>query len=82
MTFTFLEKYGYILDELLVVRKGIDELRKQNYELPVEINGLLIMTALGISTTLLTASPLGFTLIVANTEFVVPKSIPTHRSLF
>ena len=37
------EKYGYILDELLVVRKGIDELRKQNYELPVEINGLLIM---------------------------------------
>lgn len=37
------EKYGCILDELLVVRKGIDELRKHNYELPVEINGLLIM---------------------------------------
>ncbi len=37
------EKYGCILDELLVVRKGIDELRKKNYELPIEINGLLIM---------------------------------------
>lgn len=37
------EKYGCILDELLVVRKGIDELKKRNYELPIEINGLLIM---------------------------------------
>lgn len=37
------EKYGCILDELLVVRKGVDELRKRNYELPIEINGLLIM---------------------------------------
>lgn len=37
------ERYGCILDELLVVRKGVDELRKQNYELPIEINGLLIM---------------------------------------
>ncbi len=37
------EKYGCILDELLVVRKGIDELRRRNYELPIEINGLLIM---------------------------------------
>ncbi len=37
------EKYGWILDELLVVRKGMDELRKNNYELPIEINGLLIM---------------------------------------
>ena len=37
------ERYGYILDELLVVRKGIDTLRKNNYELPVEISGLLIM---------------------------------------
>ena len=36
------EKYGCILDELLIVRKGIDELRKKNYELPIEINGLLI----------------------------------------
>ncbi len=37
------EKYGCILDELLVVKRGIDELRKKNYELPIEINGLLIM---------------------------------------
>lgn len=37
------EKYGCILDELLVVRKGVDELRKNNFELPIEINGLLIM---------------------------------------
>lgn len=37
------EKYGYILDELLVVQKGVKELRKSNYELPIEINGLLIM---------------------------------------
>lgn len=37
------EKYGCILDELLVVKKGIDELKAHNYELPVEINGLLIM---------------------------------------
>jgi len=37
------EKYGCILDELLVVRKGVDALRKSNYELPIEINGLLIM---------------------------------------
>lgn len=37
------EKYGCILDELLIVRKGVDELRKNNYDLPIEINGLLIM---------------------------------------
>lgn len=37
------EKYGCILDELLITRKGIDELRKSDYELPIEINGLLIM---------------------------------------
>ena len=37
------ERYGCILDELLTVRKGIDTLRKNNYELPVEISGLLIM---------------------------------------
>ena len=37
------EKYGCIIDELLVLRKGVDELRKSNYELPIEINGLLIM---------------------------------------
>lgn len=37
------ERYGCILDELLVVRKGIDTLRKNNYEIPLEISGLLIM---------------------------------------
>ena len=37
------EKYGCILDELLVVRKGVNELRKNNFKLPIEINGLLIM---------------------------------------
>lgn len=37
------EKYGYLLDELLIVRKGVDELRRKNYQLPIEINGLLIM---------------------------------------
>lgn len=37
------EKYGCILDELLVVRRGIDELGKSGYVVPIEINGLLIM---------------------------------------
>lgn len=37
------EKYGCILDELLIVRRGIGELRKMNYELPVQIRGLVIM---------------------------------------
>lgn len=37
------EKYGCILDELLVVRKGVEELRRSDFELPIEINGLLIM---------------------------------------
>lgn len=37
------EKYGCILDELLVVRRGVDQLRKDGFELPIEINGLLIM---------------------------------------
>ena len=37
------EKYGFILDELLINRKGIAELKKKNYELPIEINGLIIM---------------------------------------
>ena len=37
------EKYGCILDELLVVRKGVDKLRKSDYQLPMEIDGLLIM---------------------------------------
>lgn len=37
------ERYGCILDELLVIRKGVDDLRKRHYELPIELNGLLIM---------------------------------------
>lgn len=37
------DKYGCILDELIVLRKGMMELRKRNYELPIEINGLLIL---------------------------------------
>jgi len=37
------ERYGCILDELLVIQKGVNTLRKNNYELPIEINGLLIM---------------------------------------
>lgn len=37
------EKYGFILDELLLLRKGVDELRKNNYEVPLELNGVLIM---------------------------------------
>lgn len=37
------DKYGFILDEMLGVRKGIDELKKKNVELPLELNGLLIM---------------------------------------
>lgn len=38
------EKYGCILDELLNVRRGVSQLKKQHYELPPEIGGLLIMT--------------------------------------
>ncbi|MDR0569030.1 MAG: hypothetical protein LBG87_07495 [Spirochaetaceae bacterium] len=37
------EKYGYILDGLFSAKAGLDELRKRNYELPLEINGLTIM---------------------------------------
>lgn len=37
------EKYGCILDELLVVRRGVEELRRSDFELPIEINGLLIL---------------------------------------
>lgn len=37
------EKYGFILDELLLLRKGVDELRQNNYEVPMELNGVLIM---------------------------------------
>ena len=38
------EKYGCILDELMVANKGMNELKKQKYELPIQINGLMIMT--------------------------------------
>ena len=37
------DKYGNILDQLLQVRKGIDSLKADGYELPLEINGLFIM---------------------------------------
>jgi hypothetical protein len=37
------EKYGCILDGLFSSRKGLDALRKRNYELPLEINGLSIL---------------------------------------
>ncbi|OOO00607.1 MAG: hypothetical protein ATN35_06425 [Epulopiscium sp. Nele67-Bin004] len=37
------EKYGCLLDELLVIRKGVRKLRKENYELPIELSGVLIM---------------------------------------
>ncbi|MDR2535485.1 MAG: hypothetical protein LBD29_05565 [Treponema sp.] len=37
------EKYGYILDGLFSAKAGLEELRKQNYELPLEINGLTIL---------------------------------------
>ena len=38
------EKYGCILDELLNVKKGVNLLKKNHYEIPPEIGGLLIMT--------------------------------------
>lgn len=37
------EKYGYILDGLFSTKAGLDELRRQKYELPLEINGLSIL---------------------------------------
>lgn len=37
------EKYGYILDELLMLRKGVDELRAKNFDVPLELNGVLIL---------------------------------------
>ena len=39
------DKYGNILDQLLATRKGVETLRKNGFELPLEINGLLIMVA-------------------------------------
>lgn len=37
------DKYGSIIDELLSVRKGIDEVKKEGYVLPYQIGGLIIM---------------------------------------
>ena len=37
------EKYGSILDQLLELQKGLNTLRKNGYEVPIEINGLLIV---------------------------------------
>ena len=37
------DKYGNILDQLLQVRRGMDKLKKDGYELPLEINGLFIV---------------------------------------
>jgi len=39
------DKYGNILDQLLATRKGVETLRANGFELPLEINGLLIMVA-------------------------------------
>lgn len=37
------DRYGCILDELLTLRKGVELMRKNGYDLPLELNGLLIM---------------------------------------
>lgn len=37
------EKYGCILDQLLELQKGVNELRKKDFEVPLEINGVLIV---------------------------------------
>lgn len=37
------EKYGCILDELLSLRAGVGNVKKSGYELPVEINGIIIV---------------------------------------
>jgi hypothetical protein len=37
------EKYGCILDQLLELQKGVNELRKNGFEVPLEINGILIV---------------------------------------
>lgn len=39
------DSYGYILDALFILRKGISDLRKSNYAPPQEINGLMIMAS-------------------------------------
>lgn len=37
------EKYGCILDQLLELQKGVNNLRKSGFEVPIEINGILIV---------------------------------------
>lgn len=37
------EKYGCVLDELLVIRRQVKLLRKNKFDLPIELNGLLIL---------------------------------------
>lgn len=37
------EKYGCILDQLLELQKGVNNLRKNGFEVPIEINGILIV---------------------------------------
>ncbi len=37
------DTYGSIIDELFALRRGIDRLRKESYDLPLEIRGLMIM---------------------------------------
>ena len=37
------EKYGCILDELLSVRKGVGELMRQDFDLPIEVSGLFMV---------------------------------------
>lgn len=37
------DKYGCIIDELFSLRRGIDKLRKENFPLPIEIKGIMIM---------------------------------------
>ena len=37
------EKYGRILDELIQNQKGVNKLRRENAEIPIELNGILII---------------------------------------
>lgn len=37
------DRYGCIIDELFSLRRGIEKLRRENYGLPHEISGLMIM---------------------------------------
>lgn len=37
------DKYGCILDQLLDLQKGVNKLRKNGFEVPIELNGILIL---------------------------------------